>query len=250
VHLSRMTCCFAASLALVACGSSDPTTTDTQQATSAVMYTAALSDSFAAGNGTQVSGDVAAIGAAAQSIVQPDYGDGAYRELGPEHMAPMVSISATERLVQTLFNTGTCECVGDSCTFDGCGSGDGSWVINGSISRSGDTYTFDLDMQWDTEGISWSWGYSGSITITATSISGSLSGSGDGTFEYDGGSFSYSFDWSVDYNDVALDAQGCPVGGSVKAQSSYKVKGQGASGSFSGSGTVTFGPACGEATAS
>lgn len=59
-----------------------------------------------------------------------------------------------------------------------------------------------------------------------------------------------AWDITVEYDDVLLDQQGCPIGGSLRAINVYQdsTDGQGSesSPSFDVEGTVAFGPTCGD----
>lgn len=194
------------------------------------MQTASVGAALEDADGAAAASSVFALGAAAQSIVT----------VAPEGVA-----RALDAGVSSL--DGDCSCTATACTFDDCG--DSQFSMSGSISRSGDTYSFDLTVVADSFGFSYTWAYSGSLTITPTLLSGSLEGSGDGVFDdQQGGQLTVSWGWSVDYNDVVLEA-GCPVGGSVDASVSYQAAAQGGQGSFKGSGSVSFGPTCGDAVA-
>ena len=56
------------------------------------------------------------------------------------------------------------------------------------------------------------------------------------------------FDWELDAAQIALDASRCPVGGSLDAAVSAEAASGGRDADYNGSGTVEFGPACGDAT--
>jgi len=212
---------------IAACGGDDddglPTTTNPQSARSTVDQTANLGDQLDMAEGFGAAGAVQAIGGSAQGIVTLDPG-------------------AAQRIEQTPGGNamGTCDCDASGCTYTDCGDDAGAWTMNGTISISGDTTDIDLMMVTNSAGLMYTWDYDGSITITDTMISGSLSG--DGAVSTMGVDIDWS--WDVDYNDVELDAQKCPIGGSVDASVSYST---GSEGDFSGSGTVTFGPSCGDA---
>ncbi|HEU5059539.1 MAG TPA: hypothetical protein VFU21_23555, partial [Kofleriaceae bacterium] len=64
----------------------------------------------------------------------------------------------------------------------------------------------------------------------------------DGTFEVEGW-----FDWSIDLASVGLDESRCPVSGTLAASVSAEAAAGGRDADYSGSGTVAFGPACGDA---
>jgi hypothetical protein len=233
---------------LGACGGGDdgmPTTTNTASAGTTVTQTANVRGAVASMDGNTASASVQNLGGAAQNIIQP---------ASAGRTVPAFVLEAMERTTaapgpDVLFAVGTCTCDASGCTFVGCGDDLGTWTIDGTLGKSGDTYTFDLDMTLDTEGISWDWHYEGEITATATLISGHLEGNGSGVIEQQGG-YTYSNDWSVDYNDIGLDGSGCATSGSVSASGNYVIEGGAGGGHWSGSATITFGPNCGDATAS
>ena len=236
------TFCYAMMVSLIAavgaCGGGDdgpPTMVNTSSATSTISQTANFGDALAGSDGASAAGAIQSLGASAQGIVQLDPGQ--------------ASLSIDEG--DTANATGTCDCDENGCTFTDCGDDGGTWTMNGSISTSGDTYTIDLSMDMNVSGYMYSWDYDGSITITDTQISGNLSGDGDATFSQEGGGgdINISWSWDVDYNDVQLDAQGCATGGSIDSSVSYDAGSSQGGGNFSGSGSVTFGPACGDVTA-
>jgi hypothetical protein len=207
------------------------TMTNTASAMTAVSSTAQVRAAVASGNGLQAAAGLQGLGAAAQSIIVQN---------GAQARVTALTASAAE---------GSCECSPGGCSFDNCGDSSGLWSLDGSISVDGDTYTFDLSMTLNAFGTMWSWDYDGSITVTDTSINGNLEASGNGSASdpQSGTSVTLSWSWEVSYNGVQLDGQGCPVGGSIDASASYQAStGQGDA-SFSGSGSVTFGPSCGDA---
>jgi hypothetical protein len=219
---------------LVACGGDDDggggnVTTNTASASSAVTQVGSIATAFDSGDGAAAAGAVFSMGASAQSILTPSAETA--RQLGGVRAA-----------------TGTCECDASGCTFVDCG--DSGWTINGSLGVDGDTYAIDLDLDVNSAGLAWAWSYDGEITVTPTLIDGSLSGEGGGEFtnQQDGSSIELDFTWAVDYNDIELDGSSCAVGGSLDAEVSYSASGSNGSGSYSGSGHVDFGPACGDAT--
>lgn len=218
-----------------ACGGDDDDSANTQANPAAASATidqmAGLRDAFASSDGASAATAAYSLGASAQGIVT---------------LAP----SEAGRVEPGSYNvTGTCECSGDSCTFTDCGDDLGTWTINGTISRSGDTFSVDIEMTVSQSGYEWTWSQEGSMTITDTSIDGTMAGSGDGVFDDQmGGSVTVGWDWDMSANDITLDGTGCAVGGSMDASVSYDAGGQGGSASFSGSASVEFGPACGQVT--
>jgi hypothetical protein len=218
-----------------ACGGDDDgsdveVTSNPASATSTVAQMNAFTTAFASGNGETAAFAAYSIGGSAASIVTPAAPDQARRTTG------------------TFNAVGTCECTDSGCTFEGCGDDAGTWMIDGSIGKSGDTYTFDYTMDIGIAGQAWSWTTDSDITISDTAIEGDISADGEGSFDDgQGGTVDLSWSWSVTNNDIVLDETGCAVGGSMDASVDYEGTSGGQSGSYSGSATVTFGPACGQA---
>jgi hypothetical protein len=138
---------------------------------------------------------------------------------------------------------GTAECTPTGCTFTNYSSG--ASTINGSITSSGDTYTFDITMTLNV-GFNYSLTQSGSVTATDTTLDGDISTSW--TIEVDAsqmtGGASISGDGQVDVTfDLGLEA-GCVASGtmSVNGHSTLSAGSQGGSGSYSlsASATATF----------
>jgi hypothetical protein len=226
-----------ASLALItvaACGGSDkdPGTVNPQSARTSIDQVGAVNASLQASDGGQAASAVAAMTAAGQSIVTPS-GTAGLLGLAPDHLPRPEVLSA---------QTGTAECTPAGCTFNNYGDDTpgNSTTIDGTISKSGDTITFDLTYDIDSGGQMIDWAIDGSVTVTATSIDGTVDSSGSTS---GGAGGNVSWDVSVTYNDVQLDGTGCPIGGSITASTEYSVAG------FTGfnvEGSVSFGPACGE----
>ena len=219
-----------------ACGGGDDSGIDTQAntaaASTAVTQLGTLSSSFGSGDGAGAATAAYSFGGAASTLVQP-------ATQQPQSILP--DLHAV---------TGTCECTENSCTFTNCGDEAGIWTINGTISRSGDDYSFDLEMDINQAGFAWSWATAGDITISDTLIDGSMSGDGDGTFDdQQGGTVEVAWSWDVDADNIQLDGTGCAVGGTMDASVTYEAGNSQGGGSFSGSGSVEFGPTCGQVTA-
>jgi len=91
----------------------------------------------------------------------------------------------------------------------------------------------------------------GEVTIGATVIDGQVSGEIDTeqVIEDDDGSIHVQgwYDWSIDVAEVGLDASRCAVSGSLDASVSAEAESGFQDADYSGSGTVAFGPACGDA---
>lgn len=233
----RVSCILLASLA--ACGgddeSSTPTTADTASASASISGMSTFAASIQGANGADAAFAAFQIGAAAQAIVIP---------------ATDGQSTAALRVPPSPAVTGTCTCDPSGCTFEACGDDGGLWTIDGAIDVDGDHYTFDLQLAVGTNGLAFDWSYEGDLTITPALIDGTASGDGGGSLEDDEGhSFDFSWSWDVDWNEIVLDAASCATGGSLDASVSYDVSGSGARGSFSGSASVAFGPACGDVVA-
>ena len=217
-----------------ACGGDDDDGGDVQsnpaQATATVTQLNTFADTFSTADGPGAAFAAYSIGGAASSIVTP---------AAPEQ----------QRLTGPAFASPEgCVCDESGCTFTECGDEAGTWVINGSIQKSGDTYTFDYSMTTNQVGFAWNWATEGEITISATEIDGSMSSQGDGTYDDgQGNSYESSWDWDLTANAIQLDGTGCAVGGSMDASVDYDGTVNGQAYSYSGSATVTFGPACGQA---
>jgi hypothetical protein len=176
-------------------------------------------------------------------------GQGIVTPAAPSRISPMGLLPAhlPKPEIQSAA-TGTATCNETSCTFTNFGDDTvgNSWTIDGTISRSGDSYTFDLTYVVALEGFSDNWAIDGAVTVTATSIDGSVHSQGDATGTQAG--YDISWDVTVDYQAIGLDGQGCPTSGSIHAAASYDVSGAGGGGGYDIEGTVTFGPACGQAS--
>lgn len=227
--------------ALAACddGSDYETEVNPLAASSAVAQIAAIGAGTEAGSPDSAAGAVLQLGSVAQSIIVP------------------VIPESNERRTQAVGSlVGDCTCGASGCVFDGCGDEGGTWTIDGTISVSGDTYGFDLSIEQSTgtdeDHISTSMNTAGEISISAERIDGTVSGGGDTTIvntDPDGEqTIRASWDWEIDTREIGFDPNRCPVSGSLRASLSADASAQGRSADYSGSGTVAFGPACGDAT--
>lgn len=141
--------------------------------------------------------------------------------------------------------TGTAECTPTGCTFTDYGDDVAGWSINGTISKSGDTTTFDLEYPVTSGGMPLDWSIDGSVTLTATSLDGNVHSHGVTSVEQGSGAgLDVTWDTVVDYKLIVL-TDGCATGGSIHAEVSYDF---GAT-STAAQGDATFGPACGTVTA-
>lgn len=227
-------------------GSSGNTTANPQAASSTVSSTGMLQSSIGSMNGQSAGNALSAIGSSAQGIVTyaPEGQTGALVQL----QDTLAQLHANTNVAMSSNAPGDCICdASGNCTFDMCGGS--GYLMSGTITRSGDSYTIDIQMTASTTGIEYEWDYQGAVTMSATSIDGNLSGTGTGTVMAGDMTISYDFDWDVTYNAIVLDATGCATGGSLDAHVSFSVDGTGGAGAYSGDATVTFGPTCGAATA-
>lgn len=231
----------AAMAVLASCGSDDSgakANVSTSGATTTTSSATGLRTAFttAMGMGNSVATAVQNLASQAQASVSPSTGS-------------MTAMGLTLEPAQT---TGTCTCTATGCTYTMCG-GNG-YTMDGSIMFASDTYTIALTNKITTGTVNYDYTYKGTLTITATELKGEFHANGKGTIGAAGLSYDQTYGTDVFFNDVKLDAQGCAIGGNVKIQSTYKVSGGaltgvagGGAGNYSGGGTVTFGPNCGDA---
>lgn len=145
---------------------------------------------------------------------------------------------------------GTANCDAASCTFADYGIGIPytAYRLDGTITRSGETLELALTHAYVDHLNQMRWMIDGSLTLTATGIDGRFHGHGEGAAGVAHDQRPVIRDVVVEYDAVQLDAQGCPIGGSLHVASVYTdpTGGQGNedSPSFAIEGTVTFGPAC------
>jgi hypothetical protein len=229
-----------------ACGGDDHAkgTVNTVSAKSSVDEMGKINASMAASNGANAASSLQAMTSAGQSIVTPAGQAGRQLGLLPTSF-PRPDLSQAV--------SGTAECTPTGCTFTNYGD-PASFQINGTVSKSGDTTSFDITYDVTSAGTQLAWKIDGSVTVTATSIDGNVHSHGvtkvDGSMTGGQGTISVTWDTSVDYDAITLDAQGCATGGSVHAVVAYDVDAGGrGGGAFDVEGTATFGPACGQVTA-
>lgn len=233
--------CAALGLLAAACGGDESdyeTQTNPQFASLAVSQLAGIGSGVDASSPDATANGVLGLGGVAQNII-----------------TPVIEEQQLRRAPAVVPLVGDCTCSASGCQFDGCSTEDGSMTIDGSIDVSGDTYSFDVSLtqQYGTEDTSTenAMTTSGEITITATLIEGHVAGEVDTVLSYsdeDGTTrITAWFDWSLGANEIARDPSGCPVGGSLDASVSAEAQSGGRDVDYSGSGTVSFGPACGDA---
>lgn len=234
-------------VAAAACGGDDHAkgTVNTANAKASVENVGKVNAAMAASNGANAASAVQSMTQAGQAMVTPSGQPARLLGLLPESF-PRPDLSQAV--------TGTAECTATMCTFTNYGddSTTSAWKINGTITKSGDNTKFDLDYDVTSAGTSLKWDISGDVTITATLIDGSVHSKGVTNVDAGSGATGVNVTWdtTVDYDAIALDAQGCATGGSVHAIVSYTVKANGQSGgAFDVQGSATFGPACGQVTA-
>jgi hypothetical protein len=218
-------------VSLVACGGDgggDPGTITPDTATASVGQTVELVQALKVADGTAASGSVLAMIGLDQGILLPN--DVPHGKPAP---APAPAVAPT------LHGTASCDAGG--CVFDHFGDDFSgyAWEITGTISISGGDYVFALDLTIDTDMVHLHWRMDGEMTVTDTSIDGEVRIVADGT---SGGS-DVSWEVTVDYIDVVLDASGCPIGGRLDARSIFTGDGREL---WNLEGFVTFGPTCGE----
>jgi hypothetical protein len=234
--------CAALALCAAACGGDESdyeTQTNPQYASLALSQIAGIQNSVTAGSPDATSVGVLALGGVAQNIITPKLDQQQLRL--PPAVVPLV---------------GSCACDAAGCQFDGCAADDGSWSIDGTIEVAGNSYAFDVSMTQHqaTDGFTSDADLTttGEITITAEQIDGHVAGEVDTeiTVSDQDGSTTVSgwIDWDIDAAQIGLDASRCPVTGSLDASVSAEAKSGGRDADYSGSGTVEFGPACGDAT--
>lgn len=234
-------------VAVSACGGDDHAkgTVNTANAKASVENVGKVNTAMASSNGANAASAVQSMTQAGQAMVTPSGQPGRLLGLLPETF-PRPDLSQAV--------SGTADCTATSCTFTNYGddASGSAWKINGTIKKTGDTTSFDLDYDVTSAGTSLKWDISGDVTITATSIDGSVHSKGVTNVDAGSGATAVNVNWdtTVDYDAITLDAQGCATGGSVHAVVSYSVKANGqSSGAFDVEGSATFGPACGQVTA-
>jgi hypothetical protein len=225
---------------LGACGggddSKDPGTVNPQSARSSIDQVGMVRASMMSSDGPGASSAVQLMTASAQSIVTPMQ--------QASRLVPWVRLLPPVRVDIARAPTGTVMCTPTTCTFESYGddSTTAGYIVDGSISTSGDTYTFDVTYTIQTTMSTLDWRITGPVTVTDTSVSGSIHSVGDTSGETMMGGYDVSWDVAVDYDEIMLDTTGCPVDGTVQAEASYTVNGMAA---YDVAGEVAFGPACG-----
>jgi hypothetical protein len=119
----------------------------------------------------------------------------------------------------------------------------GLYRINGSIRRTGDVLAFDLTYELTSDEIAFRWEMDGNVRANATLIDGYVRSHGKGTVVAEDDTTEIVWEFDIDFDNIILDGEGCPVGGALAATVAYDVAG---AGSIRASGSVRFGPACGQ----
>ncbi|MBA3460070.1 MAG: hypothetical protein H0T46_08930, partial [Deltaproteobacteria bacterium] len=199
-----------------ACGEDEAAkgTVNTTSAKASVEQVGKVDSSMSMSNGASAASAVQSMTQAGQSMVTPMGQAGRQLGLLPETF-PRPDLSQAV--------TGTAECTPTSCTFTNYGDDGAGWKINGTITKSGDTTTFDVKYDVVSAGTSLKWDIDGKLTITATSIDGDVHSHGVTDVQGGSGAGAINITWDtlVDYQAIQLDSAGCAVGGSVHAVVSY-----------------------------
>ena len=224
-------------LGAAACSGGEDATVNTDSARACVDQLGKISASMSAMDASEVAHSIVALLSASQSVVVPkDIADPTY---------------GIETSISLPFS-GTGTCTEASCTFINYRAEvtlTATYTIDGSITRSGDTITFDITYDRISKGGSMQWELDGTVTSTATQLDGAIHGHGTTGGPYT--SIHVTWDDTIDLNAVALDAQACPTGGSVHGRIRYTddptmplAGGHRWAPSFEVQGTAVFGPGC------
>lgn len=173
-------------------------------------------------------------------------------------VAPKIVVAPTYGPVAVTFgNTvgppdGTGICTATSCTFTNYTAQYPlieTYQINGSITRSGDATLFAINYDQTGKFGSMQWDLDGTVTSTTTQLDGTVHSHGTTGGPYT--SLHVTWDVTVDFMAVTLDAQACPTGGSMRGLIRYHDDptvpfgdAPPRSPSFDVLGAVTFGPTC------
>jgi len=200
-----------------------------------------LDASMTAGNGANAAAAVQSLTAAGQALVAPNGQAGRQLGLLPETFP---------RPDHSSVVSGSAECSATACTFNNYGDDTtgNSWLIDGTVSKTGDTTAFDLTYKVTTAAASLDWTIDGSVLVNATTIDGNVHNHGVTAVAAGSNNPGVNVTWDTgtDFNKIALDAQGCATSGKLTAYVAYDVNAGGQGGSFDVEGTASFGPACGQ----
>jgi hypothetical protein len=220
-------------LALVACGTSRkefvPSEEEKQSAVNVVDSTQSLESLKADARSNTAINQFSQIQSNSQYLISMQQGRGSALS------SPLEALTSAASLDDCAVDSG------GTVTYNNCDYGSGT--INGTVNVAGDTITVDLTINAYGSSQSLDLSYKGAVTVSATGIDGGL------TVKYDISGLNYSID--IDYNAIALDANGCAIGGSLIVDADWSYAGLGSlggAGSSSASVEVNFGPACGEMT--
>jgi hypothetical protein len=223
-------------IAAAACGGAAPGVVDMDSARASVDQAAAIAAAMSAMNGPDAAIGIEAMMIADQTIVTPS---GDSRGLSGVLYPSMEYARGGPRL-------GSAVCTATSCTFTGYGV-DGGYTnvtMNGTATRTGDSIAFAITYDMHEHFGSGAWSLDGALSVTADRVDGSVHAHGTGSREDAG----IIWDNVVDYHAITRDAEGCPVGGSLHAVTSYDASQEaqlaGSRASFELQGTATFGPTC------
>lgn len=242
---ARLAC---ATLALAAaCGEDEsdyPTQVNPAYAALMVQQLVGIGAGVDQGSPDAAASGLLSLGSFAQNVITPVF---------EESDAEQLRLALAPAVVPLV---GDCLCDAGGCQFDGCSDQAGSFTIDGSVQVSGDSYAFDVSIAQSSsfEGSSTENRIttSGEVSIGPTRIDGQVAGSLDTEVVYvddDGDSTRVEgwFDWEMTARQIELDAQRCAVGGALDASVSAEAASGGRDVDYRGTGTVLFGPACGEA---
>lgn len=116
--------------------------------------------------------------------------------------------------------------------------------FGGTVMRDGHEVTLALDAyNGHSRTLGTRWTIDGALTLTGTTVSGTFHARAvaTGNFPAPG-----TYETTVDFQSVRVDADGCPIGGSLQAVDIAKVTEGYPGDSHDLIGSIAFGPACGE----
>ena len=236
-------------MAFAACGSDGPTyqkaQIDDAQASAAITNLAGVRMAMTNGDGSAVADRVMSLTAGGESLLAPPSGSAAAAVIPRGLLLKL----ATRPAPRESF-TGSATCDDSGCTYDHfADSGDfGTFELDGSIHATANSISVDLTMTiTSSDGLDMTWALDGALTVTASEIDGNFHAHGDANDAQS--QTSITWDESVDYNAIGLDASGCPISGSLSAQLAYSGHSPQGGGSLALEGGIGFGPACGQYTA-
>lgn len=149
------------------------------------------------------------------------------------------------------FTEGTAECTTSTCSFTGFTATRtlfATYRLSGLVTHEGSETTINIAYAQVGKGGSVTCTLDGAVNTTTASLDGQIHSRCS-----TGGSYTYldvTWDVVVDLDGVVLDANGCPIDGSLHASMSYdddplaSESPRTYSSSFDAKGTLAFGPAC------